>query len=105
MIHELNILDIVSYFIENQPKCELEDSKIRAMKKDIEERFASLEVKISYSSIERFAEKYKGQVTISTDSISISVSVNSETSKQIMELRSSYMEDSLKDFLKGKKYL
>lgn len=103
MIHELNILDIVSYFIESQPKCELEDSKIRAMKKDIEERFASLEVKISYSSIERFAEKYKGQVTISTDSISISV--NSETSKQIMELRSSYMEDSLKDFLKGKKYL
>lgn len=103
MIHELNILDIVSYFIESQPKCELEDSKIRAMKKDIEERFASLEVKISYSSIERFAEKYKGQVTISTDSISISV--NSETSKQIMELRSSYMEDSLKDFLKDKKYL
>ena len=103
MIHELNILDIVSYFIESQPKCELEDSKIRAMKKDIEERFASLEVKISYSSIERFAEKYKGQVTISTDSISISVI--SETSKQIMELRSSYMEDSLKDFLKDKKYL
>lgn len=103
MIHELNILDIVSYFIESQPKCELEDSKIRAMKKDIEARFASLEVKISYSSIERFAEKYKGQVTISTDSISISV--NSETSKQIMELRSSYMEDSLKDFLKDKKYL
>lgn len=103
MIHELNILDIVSYFIESQPKCELEDSKIRAMKKDIEERFASLEVKISYSSIERFAEKYKGQVTISTSSISISV--NSETSKQIMELRSSYMEDSLKDFLKNKKYL
>ena len=103
MIHELNILDIVSYFIESQPECKLDDSKIRAMKKDIEERFASLEVKISYSSIERFAEKYRGQVTISAGSIS--VSVDSETSRQIMEFRSSYMEDSLKDFLKDKKYL
>ena len=103
MIHELDFLDLVSFFIQEKNNCNLGKKDIEKIKKGIEEKYASIEIKITSSSIERFAERYKSQVTISEETISITM--DKTTSQQIVSLRSPYMEDNLKRFLQENDYL
>lgn len=100
MIHELDILDIVSYFLEDTDNVVIERTKIVSIKKDIETRFASIEVCISNSSIERFAHKYHDHVTLNTRENSIRIEKNIMC--QIKSLRSPYMEDEIRTLLKEK---
>lgn len=97
MIHELDILDIVSYFVEQNPKIELKRPEIVSIKRDIETHFASIEVSVSHKSIDRFAQKYQNYVRIVSDTVT--VNMDASAVREITRLRSPYMLDSIKQLL------
>lgn len=97
MIHELDILDIVSYYLENGNNVELKRTELLSIKRKIEANFVSIEVSLSKGSVERFAHKYQGCIKIVNSTIHIDK--DEVTTREIVKLRSPYMEEKIKHLL------
>ena len=98
MIHELDILDIVSYFLEEKMNVELNKSDLNSIKQNIEKKFASIEVCVSSTSIERFASKYNKFVVINAETLSINM--DKDAAAKIQSLRSPYKESKIRQILR-----
>ena len=90
----MDLLDVVSYYIKPDQELRLSIKELIGIKEKIESAFSSIEVEIDDSSIHRLQRKYSDSVTFKDSSIQINFSTKEY--KEVMQLRSSYMEDRLK---------
>lgn len=97
MIHELDLLDVASYIVRPDERCELSISKLIKLKNRIEEHFASLEVNIEDDSIICFQHKFSDCVVYENSTVSIEMTA--VRCEEIKKMRTPYLEHEILELL------